>query len=154
MVIKALDQDRYSASVNFNEVLTNCQKQLELEALLVQIFLKYVFFIRIRILVVFQPHTKVSILVRVFLNSYSAFNNRILSTIHFAIQAVLRIHDILVWIRIRIWIQILRFLSLTLKTPTKNYFFSFSAFESTCTSFFKEKKEKSHNSRHQGFLTI
>jgi hypothetical protein len=52
---------------------------------------------------------------------------------------VLRIHDNLVWIRIRM--RILLFSSLTFKMPTKNKkkFSCVLLFEGTFTSFFKEK---------------
>ncbi len=69
---------------------------------------------------------------------------------------VLRIHDILVWIRI----QILPFSSLTFKTPIKTYLKkSFSAyyyFAVTFTSFFKDKRSKrSHKTVEiKVFLTI
>jgi hypothetical protein len=74
-------------------------------------------------------------------------------------RSVLRIHDILVWIWIRIrrskpltngsgsgsWIRTLLFLSLTFKIPTKNLkikkkFFCLLLYEGASTSFFKEKK--------------
>ncbi len=79
-------------------------------------------------------------------------------------MAVLRIHDILGWIRIRIlgsmpltygsgfgsgsWLRTLLFSTLTFKMPAKNLFFNtiFSAyyllFEANFTSFFKDKKAK------------
>ncbi len=74
-----------------------------------------------------------------------------------------RIHDIVVWIRIRIrgsmpltngsgsWIRILLFSSLTFKNHQKTNFFFLLLFEGTFTSFFKDKKSNSHNSRNQGF---
>jgi hypothetical protein len=59
---------------------------------------------------------------------------------HICRQPLLRIYDILVWIRIRI----LPFLSMTFKTPTKNSFlkkfFRLLLFEGSFTSFFKVKK--------------
>jgi hypothetical protein len=62
---------------------------------------------------------------------------------HICRTPVLRIHDFLVWIRIRI----LPFLSLTFKTPTKNLFFKkffcLLLFEGSFTSFFKVKKLES-----------
>ncbi len=75
------------------------------------------------------------------------------------LQAVFRIRDILLWIRIRIrgsmpltngsgsWIRILLLSSLTFKMPTKNYFskkaFQLITFwEGTFTSFFKDEKSK------------
>ncbi len=82
-------------------------------------------------------------------------------------KPVLRIHDILVWIRIRgsmpltngsgsrSWIRILLFSSLTFKMPTKNYFFKFSAdyFLKVHLHYFSKTKSQkdSQNSRNQGF---
>ena len=87
-------------------------------------------------------------------------------------EPVLRIDDILGWIRIRgsmplinvsgfgygsgSSIRILLFSSLTFKMPTKDKFFNtifaaLSLFEAKFKSFFKEKKSKSQNSRNQGF---
>jgi hypothetical protein len=87
-------------------------------------------------------------------------------------EPVFRIHDILVWIRIRIRgsmpltngsgsgfgirIRILLISSLTFKTPNKNLIlrklFCLLLFEGTFTSFFKDKiQKKSENSRNQGF---
>ncbi len=89
------------------------------------------------------------------------------------LQAVLRIHDILGWIRIRIrgsmpltngsgfgsgsWIRILLFSSLTFKMPAKNKFFNtiFSACDFLKLDFHHFSKIKiqkdSQNSRNQGF---
>jgi hypothetical protein len=89
------------------------------------------------------------------------------------LMAVLRIHDILGWIRIRIrgsmlltngsgfgsgsWIRILLFSSLTFKMPAKNKFFNtiFSNFyflKLNLNHFSKMKSQKgSQNSRNQGF---
>ncbi len=86
-------------------------------------------------------------------------------------KAVLRIHDILGWIRIRIrgsmpltngsgsgsWIRILPFLSLTFKMPAKNLFFNtiFSAYyflKLHLHHFSKiNSKKESQNSKNQGF---
>ncbi len=68
---------------------------------------------------------------------------------------VLRIHDILVWIWIRIWIRgsmpltdgsgSCYFFSIDIQDARKNYFFkafSLLQFEGTITSFFKDKKSK------------
>jgi hypothetical protein len=60
------------------------------------------------------------------------------------ILSVLRIHDILVWIRMRI--LILLFSSLTFKTQKKKMFqqnfFCILLFEATFPPFFKDKKSK------------
>ncbi len=85
----------------------------------------------------------------------------------FMYTAVLRIHAILVWIRIRgskpltngsrsgSWIWILLFSSLTLRCQQKTNLiknFCLLLFECTFTSFLKDIKSKSHkNSRNQGF---
>jgi hypothetical protein len=76
------------------------------------------------------------------------------------LHPVFRIHDILVWIWIRIrgsmpltngsglgsWIRILLFSSLTFKMPAKKLiltqFFCLLLFEGTFTLFFKDKKSK------------
>jgi hypothetical protein len=84
--------------------------------------------------------------------------------------AVLRIHDILGWIRIRgsmpltngsvfgsgSWIRILLFSSLTFKMPAKNYFFYtiFSAYyflKLHLHQFSKISQKESQNSRNQDF---
>ncbi len=94
------------------------------------------------------------------------------SNYFYIVKAVLRIHDILGWIRVRIrgfipltngsgsWIQILdpdpAIFVIDLQDASKKLifltqFFCILLFEATFTSFFKDKQNEWQNSRNQGF---